>query len=101
MQLGDRTSKQHWLATSDESTGDKQATAVTKVWQNSTVSAEVECEVPIEDNLNEKIDVIDFSTATAYEMKVSGKNPQHEFYKDIFKVLIGMHPVRVGQRYKV
>lgn len=77
-----------WRATTDESTGDKQATAVTKAWQKSVASKNIKCEVRVKENLNEKIDIIDFSTATAYEMKVSGKNAGHEFYKDIFKVLI-------------
>lgn len=80
--------RQFWRATSDESEGDKQATAVTIAWQRSVASKDVKCEVPIRDDLNEKIDVIDLSTATAYEIKVSGKNAGHEFYKDIFKVLV-------------
>jgi hypothetical protein len=80
--------KKYWLPTSDESTGDKQAAAVTKAWQSSVASDRIKYEVPIMENLNEKIDVIDLSTGTAYEMKVSKKNPHHEFYKDIFKVVI-------------
>src|SRR3990172_5036325 len=77
-----------WHAPKGESESTKQATQVTKAWQKRVASKEVECEVPIKGNLNEKVDVIDFSAATAYEMKVSGKNEGHEFYKDIFKVLI-------------
>jgi hypothetical protein len=79
---------EHWQSTSDVGTGDRQAAAVTKAWQSSVASSHVKCEVPIMKNLGERIDVIDLSTATAYEMKVSSKNPQHEFYKDIFKVII-------------
>ena len=45
-------------------------------------------EVPVGKSLNEKIDVINISTATAYELKASGKNAGHEFYKDIFKVIV-------------
>jgi len=83
-----KASHQHfWQATSDESTGDKQSAAVTKAWQNAVESNHVRPEVLVADHLGEKIDLVDFSTATAYEMKVSGKNPHHEFYKDIFKVL--------------
>ncbi len=77
-----------WRSTTDESEGDKQATAVTIAWQKSVASNDVKCEVRIKEGLNEKIDVIDFSTYTAYEMKVSGKNAGHELYKDIFKVLV-------------
>jgi len=80
--------RSNWTSTSDESTGDKQASAITKAWQNSVKSDHIKDEVQVDENISEKIDVIDFSTSTAYEMKVSGKNPHHEFYKDIFKVLI-------------
>ena len=80
--------KEHWRVTSDESTGDKQASAVTVAWQNSVCSRSIQCEVPIQKNLNEKIDVVDLSTNTAYEMKASGKNAGHEFFKDIFKVIV-------------
>ena len=80
--------RRFWQPTIDESAGDKQAFAVTVAWQNSVVSRNVQCEVPIQENLNEKIDVVDFSTDTAYEMKASGKNAGHEFYKDIFKVIV-------------
>ena len=80
--------ERHWRTTSDESTGDKQATKVTKAWQQNVVSNDIQCEVPIKEGLKEKIDLIDHSVNTAYEMKVSGKNPHHEFYRDIFKVII-------------
>ena len=33
------------------------------------------------------LDVFDSSVGTAYEMKVSGNNPGHEFYKDVLKAL--------------
>ena len=91
--------EQHWQATSDESTGDRQASAVTKAWQAAVASKAVRVEVPVADDLNEKIDVVDFSTATAYEMKVSGKNPHHEFYKDVFKVIVyNQHPDKKLER---
>jgi len=80
--------EQHWRATSDESTGDRQATKVTKTWQQGVVSNHVRSEVPIREGLNEKIDLVDHSANMAYEMKVSGKNPHHEFYRDIFKVIV-------------
>jgi len=80
--------RQFWRATSDESTGDKQANKVTKAWQKGVVSNDIQCEVPIKEDLKEKIDLIDRSANMAYEMKVSGKNPHNEFYRDIFKVII-------------
>ncbi len=83
--------RRYWRATSDESTGDKQASRVTRAWQDSVVSTNVEREVPAGEGLRERIDIVDFSTGTAYELKVSGKNPHHEFYKDIFKILTYNH----------
>jgi len=80
--------RRHWRSTSDESTGDKQATKVTKAWQQGVICSEIECEAVIREGLNEKIDLIDHSVNMAYEMKVSGKNPHQEFYRDIFKVII-------------
>jgi len=80
--------RQFWRATSDESTGDKQANKVTKAWQKMVASDDIRCEVPIKEGLKEKIDLIDHSANMAYEMKVSGKNPHNEFYRDIFKVII-------------
>jgi hypothetical protein len=38
--------------------------------------------------LDQKIDVVDSETSSAYEFKVSGKNAWAEFYKDIVKVII-------------
>jgi hypothetical protein len=36
---------------------------------------------------NERIDIVDFDNNVAYELKVSGKNTHHEFYKDLIKIL--------------
>ena len=80
--------RQLWRAPSDESTGDKQAKKVTKAWQESVVSNDIQCAVPIKEDLKEKTDLIDRSANMAYEMKVSGKNPHNEFYRDVFKVII-------------
>ena len=80
--------QQHWQDTSDVGIASKRAAKVTKAWQDSVVSVDVKREVPIGETLRERIDVVDLSTATAYELKVSANNPHHEFYKDIFKVLI-------------
>ncbi len=37
---------------------------------------------------NSPIDLLDLSQGIAYELKYSQKNVKHEFYKDLFKVLI-------------
>jgi hypothetical protein len=81
--------RKHWLPPYDESAGDRQASKVTKYWQDIVARyRDVKIEEPVAHELREKIDVVDFSTATAYEMKVSDNNPHHEFYKDIFKVIV-------------
>lgn len=49
-----------------------------------------EFEFPIIKNTKSpsRIDIIHFPSKTAYEIKYSGNNISHEFYKDVFKVLI-------------
>jgi hypothetical protein len=61
------------------------AQSVTVAWQNAVRSSTVHTEVPIRPGGNDAIDVVELPIA--YELKVSGNNPQHEFYKDIFKVV--------------
>jgi hypothetical protein len=78
----------HWRPTSDEGTGDRQAKAVTDAWQAAVRGPGIECELHVAPGLNERLDVVDLNTHTAYEFKVSGKNPHHEFYRDVFKVFI-------------
>ena len=62
------------------------AQQVCRDWQVAVRCETVQTEVRVND-WNEKIDVVDFAAATAYEMKASPNNPHHEFYKDIFKIL--------------
>ena len=79
-----------WQPSSDESTGDKSAKKVTLHWQDNVMrlyDGLYQTEVPVP-SLKEKIDLVNLTDGIAYEMKVSGKNPGHEFYKDIFKILI-------------
>lgn len=77
-----------WHPTSDEGTGDRQAAAVTQAWQVAvTAMPDVVKEVQVASCLTERIDVVDRLEGVAYELKVSGKNPHHEFYRDVFKVV--------------
>lgn len=75
------------LNRADVSRHTKSADQITKKWQKKVedklkgICSEMEVH-------HEKIDLVDLSEHTAYEVKVSGKNPHHEFYKDIFKVLV-------------
>lgn len=65
----------------------KSAQVICTTWQEEIKGENIGIEVPICTDAKERIDVIDFVNKTAYELKVSGKNVEHEFYKDIFKVL--------------
>lgn len=65
----------------------KSASLITNEWQKKCkVDNIIEDEVKVPTN-NERIDIVDFKEQTAYELKVSGKNSHHEFYKDLMKVL--------------
>lgn len=80
--------KKYRKTSSDESEQTISAQNLTKEWQKEVVvENSIKAEVEIKSGSNEKIDVIDFDNQTAYELKVSGNNVHHEFYKDIFKVL--------------
>ena len=77
----DRTKK-------DVSTQTKSAIQITREWQEIICDGKIiKQEVSVSPEGNEKIDVVDLESMVAYEMKVSGKNAHHEFYKDIVKVL--------------
>jgi hypothetical protein len=45
-------------------------------------------EEPVKGADNEKFDIFDAEAQTVYEIKLSGKNIGHEYYKDLFKVLV-------------
>lgn len=86
--------KKHWKATSDEGIGDRQATSVVLAWQSELRRIDptrFKTEVQIAESAKERIDLIDHNNMVAYELKASGKNPHHEFYKDIFKVITYNH----------
>lgn len=76
----------HWQACDTQEEGNKRTTKVVTDWQGAVRSASVHTEVQVA-GLDAAIDVFDSATGTAYELKVSGKNPGHEFYKDVLKAL--------------
>lgn len=78
---------QHRLNTGDVSAHTKSAQKITKEWQMAICSENILSEVRVSPENHEKIDIIDTVKCIAYELKVSGKNPHHEFYKDLVKVL--------------
>ncbi|WP_133596023.1 MULTISPECIES: hypothetical protein [Pseudomonadota] len=77
----------HRLQEGDVSAHTKSAQVITKEWQAAVCANDVLGEVRVSRANNERIDVVDLKTKTAYELKVSGKNTHHEFYKDLVKVL--------------
>ena len=73
--------------TSSQKTGNAQARDVEAKWSSSLKHAKrYEPQVRVLDR--KAIDFVDTIGHSAFELKMSGKNPEHEFYKDIFKVLI-------------
>ncbi len=69
--------------------GDGCADRLCKQWQNEAKKIP-NLEHIAEANVagNSPIDLLDLSQGIAYELKYSHKNVKHEFYKDLFKVLI-------------
>jgi hypothetical protein len=80
-----------WTQGSDVSTQTKSAIAVCKSWQQAVSESfpgrfAEECVVGT--NCNEKIDLVDNTDFTAYELKVSPNNTHFEFYRDVFKIWV-------------
>ena len=69
----------------------KNAQAIAKRWRSAVHQLDPDrfhIEAMVTPELDQKIDIVDTETGSAYEFKVSGKNAWAEFYKDIVKVLI-------------
>lgn len=81
----------HGASTSDVSEATRAAQKVCRMWQEWLRTLEdpnIECEVPVApEALSERIDVVDFGSRTAFELKVSPNNPHFEFYKNVFKAI--------------
>ena len=77
----------HRLSDGDVSSHTKSAQIITKEWQKAVCNDSIRGEVAVSPENSEKIDIVDFPKRIAYELKVSGKNTHHEFYKDLIKVL--------------
>lgn len=91
VELARQAHKKHWQMSGDEGTGDRLAKTITDEWQEYVRRGEpdrFEVEVPISENLRERIDLVDMKSGVAYELKVSPNNAHFEFYRDIFKVMI-------------
>ena len=83
--------KQRLRDNNDVSDNTRNAQAIAKAWR-STVHAidsdRFQIEALVAPDLDQRIDVLDTETNTAYEFKVSGKNATGEFYKDVVKVIV-------------
>ncbi|WP_243316709.1 hypothetical protein [Geothrix paludis] len=75
----------------DVSANTKNAQAIAKTWRSLVHDLDpdrYQIEAMVSPDLDQKIDVVDPETSTAYEFKVSGKNATAEFYKDVVKVIV-------------
>ena len=75
----------------------KNAQAIAKDWIKRCWELDpnrLSFEETIHPDFNERLDLLDKQEMTAYEFKVSGKNAQNEFYKDIVKIVVwnGLKP---------
>jgi len=76
---------------SDVSDNTRNAQAIAKAWRSAVYKRDpdrYQIEALVAPDLDQKIDVLDTETYTAYEFKVSGKNATGEFYKDIVKIIV-------------
>lgn len=90
-----RSHRELWRPTSDTSAGTSRSIDVCRDWQSVVGSGapgvppkRFEIEFQIAADANQRIDVVDRVAHTAFELKSSANNPHHEFYKDIFKVMV-------------
>jgi hypothetical protein len=80
----------NWTPKAAVSVATRRAQGITLLWQAELVLEHDKffiSEYPVS-GANERFDLVDLIDRTVYELKTSGNNPHHEFYKDIFKVLI-------------
>ncbi|HQQ76460.1 MAG TPA: hypothetical protein PLB01_03830 [Thermoanaerobaculia bacterium] len=81
----------YWDSSSDEAIANRYEEQVTRAWRNALerqfpgrLNFEVE---PVSGEHRSRIDAVDFVEGVAYEFKVSGKNPHHRFFRDLWKVI--------------
>lgn len=79
--------KKHRLKDSDVSSHTKSAQRITKEWQETVCHGEIAAEVKVTPENNERTDIVNHQMGIAYELKVSGNNTHHEFFKYLIKIL--------------
>jgi hypothetical protein len=81
-----------WSTGRDVSVQTKKSQKVCIDWQNAVIGKYGErfsAEVPLnESGPVQRIDLLDWKTHTAYELKSSPKNVHMEIYRDVFKALV-------------
>ena len=92
VELARQTLRKLWGAGNDVGAQTRSANAVCRQWQIAVLEEFGEqfvAEVGLGGkDTRQRIDLVDKAQRIAYEMKVSPNNPHHEFYRDIFKVLV-------------
>jgi len=84
--------KKHYSSGKGVSEQTKKAQIVCRDWQcrvKKEFKGRFQKEVPLhEQGGRQRIDLVDFKTRTAFELKVSPNNVHMEIYKDVFKALV-------------
>jgi len=81
------THNELWENGKDVGLQTKSSSKITKVWQEKLLLIDAIRFIPEYKVGGYKIDLVDTEERIAYELKVSPKNPHHEFYRDVFKIL--------------
>jgi len=81
------THNELWENGKDVGLQTKSSSKITKVWQEKLLLIDAIRFIPEYKVGGYKIDLADTRERIAYELKVSPKNPHHEFYRDVFKIL--------------
>ena len=81
------THNELWENGKDVGLQTKSSSKVTKVWQEKLLLIDAIRFIPEYKVGGYKIDLADMKERIAYELKVSPKNPHHEFYRDVFKIV--------------
>ena len=81
------THNELWENGKDVGLQTKSSSKVTKVWQEKLLLIDEIRFIPEYKVGGYKIDLADTKERIAYELKVSPKNPHHEFYRDVFKIV--------------
>jgi len=77
-----------WSRAAEVSRSARESQAICKEWQRLVQAVDpvrFDIEVKVSKAFRERIDLVDKVIGTAYEVKVLGKNPAHECFKDVFK----------------